>query len=90
MRKPDSNALSIPPTIKPGPSPEASRAETSKAEVVVLPWVPATTKGILSSRNRRDRASGKERWGMPLETTYMASGLSARITFPIITRSGSG
>ena len=58
-------------------------------DVVVFPCVPATTRGFLSFRKKSSIAWGKEIYGTPLETAAWASGLSARITFPMMMRAGS-
>ena len=58
------------------------------ADVVVLPWVPATTTPWRGAMKRSPSACGKETLGRPRYRIAAASGFTARTTFPTTTRSG--
>ncbi len=57
-------------------------------EVVVLPWVPATTTEWARLRNSEPSAAGKLICGRRRSRTSVASGFTRRMTLPMMTRSG--
>ena len=47
--------------MKPGVAPMRCRVVASREEVVVLPWVPATTSEVLFARKKWPSACGMDR-----------------------------
>ena len=78
-----------PPTSQPGSAPAARRRTAAMQVVVVLPWVPATTR-LARSRSRRVRSSsGSETYSRFRERSRRStSGWPREATLPTTTRSG--